>query len=557
MDRNELVSELLPRLRRLRGPGEGGAGNDAERYWETMPRSNEPAAGFRRPDQPVSERDIRQMAAEPATQFNMNAATAAEGRIKGIEGLVVQLDPERAIEVRERQVKEGVTPTTRSIATEMLETQPRRQQALRRHLEGPPWAGSRKGWIEPGEAATAMAAALRGPARDEVSGPAAAAVWSHVDRDLLEACAVGEDYDAYIRAVAEDRIGAERNGTDEERERAVDREEQRLQEAFAPTLVAATAAVDRGATIGSGVRIGADAVVDWGACIGVVPTDLRGALLGDQEETERQVTTVGTGAHIGTHCQVERGSAVGEHARVGEYGNVRSVGARSTVGRHSWCHGNVGSDSTIGNRTVVHGVGDRSEVGGGCNVGAAIGHDVRIGRDTNINMEADGTAGPKDRERELLITDGSDIGDEVRAPHGWRPTDGPVRIAPETTIGKGVAIPPQMTMPGSKGTEEVVFGPGELTTPEAVARILERAEVPPQVGRDCRIHPTAFVGAGARIGDRTTIHAGAVVQAGAEIGRDSTIKTGASVGIAARIGPRTRSENGRRQDTEPTPGEDA
>ena len=394
MDRNELVSELLPRLRRLRGPGEGGAGNDAERYWDTMPRSNEPAAGFRRPDQPVSERDIRQMAAEPATQFNMNAATAAEGRIKGIEGLVVQLDPERAIEVRERQVEEGVTPTTRSIATEMLETQPRRQQALRRHLEGPAWAGSRKGWIEPGEAATAMAAALRGPARDEVSGPAAAAVWSHVDRDLLEACAVGEDYDAYIRAVAEDRIGAERNGTDEERERAVDSEEQRLQEAFAPTLVAATAAVDRGATIGSGVRIGADAVVDWGACIAKAGHGAhtgRGCVIGPEAEVRENVTAgdhslingrVLAGAGIGAHSEVCWKATVGDDARIGA---ETRVGEGATVRPRA----EVGNGVHIGDNASVM---DEATVRDGASLGT--GTKIEMGRVVETNERVRSTAHP-------------------------------------------------------------------------------------------------------------------------------------------------------------------
>ena len=491
---SQRTEELASRLRRLLGPTEVGPQTIASVHWETMPRWNEPDREYTRAGEPTTVNEIRAMSREPAVQLNLNVGSAAGGKIKGIEGVIVEMDPDTAVQKFEQLTRAyGSPPTLRRVAAEMLEGT---GNAKRELLEGPAWAGSKRGWIEPGEAARAVTTAATGQ-RSEV--------WNHVNRKIIDEVSVGEDYDAYLHALAEDRVSPEHEEDQAARDEAVGGTAQALHEAFRPTLIDSTATVHAEARISTGARIGANALVEKEAVIG---------------ENAR----IGQSAIVGGRAVVHDGAEIGRAAVIGIKARVHDVGEDSIIGRDTWCQATVGKRTHIGQSAMVEHVGDDCRIGEHTSVGATVGDQVQIGTRTEIGGDRTGYVGLS--RDPLKIPDGSAIGDEVNAPHGWQQTDEAVDIDPGTRIGKDMAIPPLTRVSG------------KLETPADLAKALNQDGVPKRIGKNCRIDETAELGAGCRIKDNVTVGSGARIGAGATVGEGTRVEREATVGIAASLGTR-------------------
>ena len=440
----ELGAELTRRLRRLLGPTEAGPHGDAERYLGTMPRRNEPVGDFMHPETPVSEESLRRMAARPAEQFNMNAASAAGGRIKGIEGIAIEIDPDLAVTTFRKQTSENSRPTARSVAAGMLCESRRTRAALCTTLQGPGWAGSRRGWIEPGEAATAMTVALRNTDR---SADGQANAWKHVSREQIQERSNGEDYDGYINALAEDTVPAGGGEDTETHAGAVRDAERAIEQQLGATIIEPGADVSTKAVIGRNVRIGTGTRVEADAHVGCTTGGLGTAVKND--ESARRPTVVGEHARIGRKATVAAGARIGNRTAIGAYARVHSVGHDSRVGSDAWCRGPVGNETSIGRNAITHQVGNGCEIGEGAGVRRPVGNDVHVGRDTGIGL----TVGHDNQER---VPDGSRIGPEVHAPHGFRTVgNGAAQIAGGTHMGKGLTDPQRN---GGRGQHRVDGG---------------------------------------------------------------------------------------------------
>lgn len=514
----ELGAELTRRLRRLLGPTEAGPHGDAERYLGTMPRRNEPAGDFVHPETPVSEESLRRMAARPAEQFNMNAASAAGGRIKGIEGIAIEIDPDLAVTTFRKQTSENSRPTARSVAAGMLYESRRTRAALCTTLQGPGWAGSRRGWIEPGEAATAMTVALRNTDR---SADGQANAWKHVSREQIQERSNGEDYDGYINALAEDTVPAGGGEDTETHAGAVRDAERAIEQQLGATIIEPGADVSTKAVIGRNVRIGTGTRVEADAHVGCTTGGLGTAVKND--ESARRPTVVGEHARIGRKATVAAGARIGNRTAIGAYARVHSVGHDSRVGSDAWCRGPVGNETSIGRNAITHQVGNGCEIGEGAGVRRPVGNDVHVGRDTGIGL----TVGHDNQER---VPDGSRTGPEVHAPHGFRTVgNGAAQIAGGAHMGKGLTIP--------SGT---AVG-GNIESMADVAREIEASgKTKPKIGRGCSIHATAEIRAGAELGDGVEVEAGATIGYGARIGAGARIQERASIETCANVGTGTQ-----------------
>ena len=538
--REELATKVIERMRRLLGPTERGPHADAERHWNTMPRWNEPAAGFVRPEAPATTAGIRAMAETPAVQFNMNAASAAGGGIKGIDGLIIEADPETAVLEVKGQFEASGQPTYRSVAAAMLENGIRGRARIAEDLEGPAWAGSRRGWIEPGEAAQGLRAAIEKTGRPETWSRDC---WQHLDRQEIEARSQGEDAYAHIEALAEAKISWEEPEDGEARNAAVRATAQALEAQMGITVIDPSATVEAGARIGRRVQVGPGARIEAGSSVGV-ETQLIGSLRRPDDDEARGTTRIGAEARIGARASVAPGATIGDGAEIGDGARVRSVGRNGRVGVESQCLGDIGDEAVIGVVTQVEDVGARSSVGNHTSIHARVGNDATIGDRCVINAA--------DRhEEELEIPNGSRVGDDVIAYEGWRGTGGAVEIATQTRIENRPPIP--------SGTP---IG-GEIRNGDDIERLLESTGAKARIGENCYIHPTARIGAGAEIGNSAMVGARAHIRAGAHVEPLATIGVACHVGVGARVGEtatldqRTRLKDGSRVGARATVGPDA
>ena len=500
MEQRQRASELAARLRRLLGPTEPGPQRSAPAHWDTMPRWNEPAKEFTRADEPATHAKIRAMADQPAVQLNMNVGSAADGKIKGIDGLLLEIDPQGAIETFDRLTRSGDAPTLRTVASEML---PGRRETKEQLLNGPPWAGSKRGWVEPGEAATAVINASQGRASQ---------VWTHVERPNIEGRAKGEDYDEYLHDLADERISPEEDDDERYRNEAVEGAEMALHKAFRPTVIHPTAKVDPEAVIGDGVRIDANAKIGKRAHIG-------------------DFATVGESTNIKRDTWVAAEATIGHDTTIAEWARVGSVGNNAKVGQDAYCRGTIGDGTRIGTKAHVKRVGDSCSIGARSGISADVGNEVSIGKDSGVGSGKDRYS-PDDGRPTLQIPDKSDIGEHVHAPFGWRQTSDAVHVSDGTSIGKDMSIPSETRIEGT------------LDTPKNLAELLETLEAPIKRGQNCEIEASATLGAGCRIGDDVRIEANAEIMAGAEIGAGSHIGQEAKVGIAASVGPKNTISDG-------------
>ncbi len=202
------------------------------------------------------------------------------------------------------------------------------------HLGGPAWAGSRRGWIEPAEAARALVNVVE----DSVSAPRPTAdAWRHVSREAVNHRSAGDDYDGYVAALADAAVAEEEPEDREARRRGRDLEGA-IEASLGVTVIDETGRVAWDAAIGRGVRIARDAVVEAGAEVGL-ETYRSGADRGDLSAPNR--TRIGYQTQIAAGAVVARGATVGDDALVGEGATVRSVGDRSVVGDDALCRGDV------------------------------------------------------------------------------------------------------------------------------------------------------------------------------------------------------------------------
>ena len=499
MEQSERASELATRLRRLLGPTEPGPQTSGRAHWDTMPRWNEPTKEFTRADEPATHAKILSIAEQPAVQFNMNVGSSAGGKIKGIDGLLIEIDPQGATETLDRLTRSGETPTLRTIASEMLEG---RRETKEQLLDGPAWAGSKRGWIEPGEAATAVTKAGHGRASD---------VWTHVERANVDERAKGENYDGYLNGLAEDQISPEEDDDERSRADAVEGAEIALHNAFRPSVIHPTAKIDPEAVIAGGVRIGAEAQVEKRAHIGEFAT------VGDKSQVKRD-------AWVAPKATIGSGTRIAEWARVG------SVGSDCRIGQKAYCRGTIGERTAIGAQAIVSKVGDDCTIGARTGVSAHVGNDVSIGKESGVGS---GQRRHADGDRPTLqIPDNSSIGEHVHAPHGWQQTSGEVYIASGTSIGKDMAIPSTTRVEGT------------LDTPSDLAKALDDQDAPTERGKNCQIDETATIGSGCRIGDNVKIGANAKIGAGSEIGDEVHLGRDTEVGIAASVGSRNTITDG-------------
>ncbi len=501
----ERLQALAERVRKLGGPDEP----DVEPRSEAMPRSNEPTAEFARSDKAGSAEQIAKSATRPATHVNLYVGAADEEprSIKGIAGLTAELYPEAMAQAS----KDG-----RSLDEAACEVLGLGARAARTLSDGDPWMGGRTAWLSPAEIATAIEKAAEQTA-EQTPGDE---LWGHIDRVELVARAVNDDHDAYLRELAYERVGsgAESREEFEADAHGIARE---LAEAFGVRHVGADAMVANDAMIGRGSVVADGATIESGARIG-------------------DNALVGAGAHVRARATIDDEGTVGEGSTIGEGASVHRVEKNCTIGNGVAAATSVLANSRIGhNSRVTQPFGPNSRCGSDCRIDMTVDDLVRIGDCCELANRRGRTEddfvlqpswGPRDS-----VAGGSTIGDDVKAPRGWKPS-GPVQVGHEAVIATELRLPSEARIPSGSYI-------GDYT---------DLRDVIAETGDEPQIHPTATVHAGARIepgctvGEHAEIGAGAHVGAGSTVGAGARIEQGAEIGACGRVGEDAQIEPGAR-----------
>ena len=361
-------------------------------------RTNDPVQPFLQRCAGLDRSHLTETVYVEADEFNgAIGMTRAEERVPmaGIAGIVLQMEPEAALQAYDEIAETGTRPTMTEIAAKLLGLAESTANAL---LAGPSWAGDRAGWIRPGDAAEAT--------RKAAGKAAAKDVWSHLNRQALIRLDKGFGTEAHAYARRAKAAGEKKCFDPENHE---DRKSWMEQE-FPRTRVAESAAVDATALIASGASIDGDAKIQRLARVEERVHVGAGAVI-ERSATLHRGCYVSEDAQIGAHASVGREVMVWKEVKVGERAAIEQraelriegkveagarVGAASLIGEKA----TVGKEATIGSDTTIE---RQATIGAGVTVGRC----CRIGKDAKIsNAEiVDYT----------MIPDGAEIGNTADA----------------------------------------------------------------------------------------------------------------------------------------------